>query len=56
MCGAHIVLDCLFIAGYPGLGIPVPLFIGYHIPNLMFSATNVIMSRGPKSIKSLAWV
>ena len=33
LCGAHVVWDCLFTTGYPGFGVPVPLFIGYLISN-----------------------
>ena len=54
--GAHVVWDCLFNTGYPGFGVPVPLFIGYLISNLILLKTNVIMSRDPKSVKSLAQV
>ena len=56
LCGAHVVWDCLFNTGYPGFGVPVPLFIGYLISNLILLKTNVIMSRDPKSVKSLARV
>ena len=56
LCGAHVVWDCLFNTGYPGFGVPVPLFIGYLISNLILLKTNAIMSRDPKSVKSLARV
>ena len=41
LCGAHVVWDCLFNTGYPGFGVPVPLFIGYLISNLILLKTNV---------------
>ena len=56
LCGAHVVWDCLFNTGYPGFGVPAPLFIGYLISNLILLKTNAIMSRDPKSVKSLARV
>ena len=40
LCGAHVVWDCLFNTGYPGFGVPVPLFIGYLISNLILLKTN----------------
>ena len=40
--GAHVVWDCLFTTGYPGFGVPVPLFIGYLISNLILLETNNI--------------
>ena len=43
LCGAHVVWDCLFNTGYPGFGVPVPLFIGYLISNLILLKTNTIM-------------
>ena len=36
LCGAYVVWDCLFTTGYPGFGVPAPLFIGYLISNLIF--------------------
>ena len=39
LCGAHVVWDCLFNTGYPGFGVPVPLFIGYLISNLILLKT-----------------
>ena len=41
LCGAHVVWDCLFTTGYPGFGVPVPLFIGYLISNLILLKTNL---------------
>ena len=41
VCDAHVVWDCLFNTGYPGFGVPVPLFIGYLISNLILLKTNV---------------
>ena len=40
LCGAHVVWDCLFNTGYPGFGVPVPLFIGYLISNLILLKTS----------------
>ena len=33
LCGAYVVCDCLFTTGYPGFGMPAPLFIGYFNSN-----------------------
>ena len=43
LCGAHVVWDCLFNTGYPGFGVPVPLFIGYLISNLILLKTNHLL-------------
>ena len=44
LCGAHVVWDCLFNTGYPGFGVPVPLFIGYLISNLILLKTKTMNS------------
>ena len=46
LCGAHVVWDCLFNRGYPGFGVPVPLFIGYLISNLILLKTNPSNDQG----------
>ena len=63
LCGAHVVWDCLFNTGYPGFGVPVPLFIGYLISNLILLKTNTVRKSSlynkipsvPDAAHSLPW-
>ena len=50
LCGAHVVWDCLFNTGYPGFGVPVPLFIGYLISNLILLKTKFLSIKKWKTI------
>ena len=45
LSGMLSVWDCLFNTGYPGFGVPVPLFIGCLISNLILLKTIVLPSR-----------
>ena len=50
--GAHVVWYCLFTTGYPGFGVPVALFIGYLISNLIPLETDKKLGEKSKAVES----